>query len=59
MREIHRVIKPGGRLVIGELFLDPDFVSLGKLCERAEQAGFALERKQGLSTVYFARFRPA
>ena len=27
LRELRRVLKPGGRLVIGEFFLDPDFVS--------------------------------
>ena len=34
-----RVLKPGGRLVVGELFGDPHMVTLGKLRERAARAG--------------------
>jgi hypothetical protein len=47
-----------GRLVVGEHFLDPDFVSFRSLKERADTAGFILERRSGTSLVYFARFRP-
>src|SRR5215470_11393891 len=36
LRELRRVIKPGGRLVIGEVVFDPDFVSFGSLRVRAE-----------------------
>jgi ubiquinone/menaquinone biosynthesis C-methylase UbiE len=56
--ELRRVIKPNGRLVIGEMFIDPDFIPLRELQDRARRAGFALERRQGPRFAYFARFRP-
>jgi len=56
--EFRRVIKPKGRLVIGEMMIDPDFVPLGELRDRALRAGFALERSSGLRPAYFASFRP-
>jgi SAM-dependent methyltransferase len=58
LRELRRILRPEGRLVVGEHFLDPDFVSFRSLKERAETAGFTLERRSGTSLVYFARFRP-
>jgi ubiquinone/menaquinone biosynthesis C-methylase UbiE len=56
LRELARVLKPTGRLVIGELFVDPDFVSLRTLRARAEQAGFVFSRKVGSTLAYLARF---
>ncbi len=58
LRELRRVLKPTGRLVIGEVFFDPDFVPYHSLEARAEQASFAFQRKQGGSFSYLARFRP-
>ena len=58
LRELRRVIKPDGRLVIGEMIVDPDFVGLRALCIRVERAGFGLDRKQGPCLGYFARFSP-
>ena len=57
LQELRRILKPGGRLVIGEHFVDPDFVSLRSLNNRARDAGFAFERKSGIGIVYLARFR--
>ena len=37
LRELHRVLKPQGRLVIGEIFFDPEFVRLGALAQLAER----------------------
>ena len=59
LSELGRVLKPAGRLVVGEIFIDPDFPRLGWLVECARGAGLLLERRSGSSLGYFARFRPA
>lgn len=58
LREIHRVLKPSGRLIIGEFFLDPDFQRLSETRERLNRAGFTFDRKTGLAWSYLARFEP-
>jgi ubiquinone/menaquinone biosynthesis C-methylase UbiE len=58
LRELRRVLRPGGRLVVGEIFGDPHWVAPGKLGERAGRAGFELERRVGGPLAYFARLRP-
>jgi len=57
LRQIARVLKPGGRLIVGELFGDPHMVTLGSLQRRAESAGLSFERRVGPKLGYFARFR--
>jgi ubiquinone/menaquinone biosynthesis C-methylase UbiE len=57
LREISRVLKPGGRLVVGELFGDPHMVTLGALRRRAEAAGLVFERHLGPKLGYFALLR--
>jgi ubiquinone/menaquinone biosynthesis C-methylase UbiE len=57
LQELRRTLKPGGRLVVGEHFLDPDFVRLGLLKSRAQAAGFTFERRSGTALTYLARFR--
>jgi ubiquinone/menaquinone biosynthesis C-methylase UbiE len=57
LRQIARVLKPGGRLIVGELFGDPHMVTLGSLQQRAEAAGLRFERRVGPKLGYFARFR--
>ena len=59
LRELRRVLKPEGRLVVGEVAIDPDFVRLGPLRERTAAAGFAFDRRQGNALSYLARFRAA
>jgi len=56
LRELHRVVKPTGRLVVGEVIADPDFVPLRTLRRRAAAAGFEFERRVGSPVYYFARF---
>jgi ubiquinone/menaquinone biosynthesis C-methylase UbiE len=57
LREISRVLKHGGRLVVGELFGDPHMVTLGALRRRAEAAGLVFERHLGPKLGYFALLR--
>ena len=59
LRELRRVLKAQGRLVIGEVLLDPDYVSPSALLEKTREAGFAFEQKVGRAVAYFSVFRPA
>jgi SAM-dependent methyltransferase len=59
LRELGRVVKPGGRIVVGELFGDPHWVSPARLRARAERAGLRFEQRLGSPLGYFARCAPA
>jgi protein-L-isoaspartate O-methyltransferase len=56
LRELARALKPGGRLVVGELLGDPHYVALGPMRLRAAAAGLEFERRSGNALGYFARF---
>lgn len=56
LAELARVLKPGGRLVVGELFPDPHFVRRSQLEADAAAAGLVPGRFEGGPLGYFARF---
>ena len=58
MEEIARVLKPDGRLVVGELIGDPHFTTVGALEKRGAEVGLALVERSGPSFGYFARLEP-
>jgi ubiquinone/menaquinone biosynthesis C-methylase UbiE len=55
LSEIARVLRPGGRLVVGELFGDPHYTSPGALRRFGEAAGLRFELRSGPALGYFAR----
>ncbi len=57
LRELRRVVKPGGRIVVGELFGDPHMVTFRALREHAGAAGLEVDRKLGGRLWHFTRLR--
>jgi ubiquinone/menaquinone biosynthesis C-methylase UbiE len=55
LREIRRVLKPDGRLVVGELFGDPHFTTQASLKRQAADAGLSWQEHSGNWFGYFAR----
>jgi ubiquinone/menaquinone biosynthesis C-methylase UbiE len=59
LREVRRVLRPTGRLIVGELFGDPHFTTLASLRRQAADAGLSYESHSGTWFAYFARLSPA
>jgi ubiquinone/menaquinone biosynthesis C-methylase UbiE len=57
LRELARVMKPDGRIVVGELFGDPHMVTFSALRDRAATAGLSVDRKLGGRLWHFTRLR--
>jgi ubiquinone/menaquinone biosynthesis C-methylase UbiE len=55
LRELRRVVRPGGRIVVGELFGDPHVVTRSALGRRAEKADLRVERSLGGILWHFTR----
>lgn len=55
--ELGRVLKPDARLVVGELALDPDFVSLSEIRREAEMNGFMFSKSVGGRLSFLSLFR--
>lgn len=58
LREIRRVLRPDGRLVVGELFGDPHFTTRASLARQGAAAGLHLEEHSGNWFGFFARLAP-
>jgi len=58
LREIARVLKPSGRLIVGELFGDPHFTTQSALRRQSAEAGLAWQEHSGNWFGYFARLAP-
>ena len=57
LRELRRVLRPGGRVVFGETALDPHLMTLGALKREAQAAGLRFERHLGVPPLgFYARF---
>jgi ubiquinone/menaquinone biosynthesis C-methylase UbiE len=57
LRELRRVVKPEGRIVVGELFVDPHMVTHRALRDRAAACGLRVDRKLGGRLWHFTRLR--
>lgn len=57
LEELRCVLKPDGRLVVGEGLPDPHMVRFGTLRAQAETTGLAFERRLGGGPGYFASFK--
>jgi SAM-dependent methyltransferase len=57
LRELRRVLKRGGRLVVGEVLLDPHKVTFEELRRLTDAGGLDHERTLKGTLGYFAAFR--
>ena len=59
LEEVRRVLKPTGRLIVGELFGDPHFTTLSSLKRRGGEAGLDYASHSGNWFGFFARLLPS
>ena len=57
LRELRRVVRPGGRIVVGELFGDPHMVTHSALARAAADAGLRVDRKLGGPLWHYTRLQ--
>ncbi len=57
VRELARVVRPGGRIVLGEILLDPHYVTRRTLARYATAAELAIESIHGAPLAYYAVLR--
>jgi len=57
LREVYRVLKPGGIFSTTEEFLDPDYPRQRTTIQWAEKAGFVLDKDFGNWLLYTMNFR--
>ena len=55
LREVRRVLRPGGRAVFGEIVVDPHVVMSGALRRECEDAGLRWVERRGSALAFFAR----
>jgi len=57
LRELRRVVRPGGGIVVGELFGDPHMVTHSALARAAGDAGLSVQRKLGGRLWHYTRLQ--
>ncbi len=57
LREVGRVLKPGGILAVTEMLIDPDYPFKSTTVRLGEEAGFEVEAVEGPFWNYTVRFR--
>ena len=57
LREVWRVLKPGGVLAVTEFLIDPDYPFMSTTIRLGEEAGFEVEAVEGTFWNYTVRFR--
>ena len=57
LKEIKRVLKPGGILAITEMFIDPYYLLKTTVTKKGEKSGFILDEISGSFWEYTIRFK--